>query len=54
MIRNFITSLRLYSGKIIDFAFTSFKIMNYVISIPGSAGPAQRIYYAYGFILAEI
>ncbi|MBR2544295.1 hypothetical protein IKF04_03275 [Candidatus Saccharibacteria bacterium] len=32
MIRNFITSLRLYSGKIIDFAFMSFKIMNYVVA----------------------
>ncbi|MBR2544310.1 hypothetical protein IKF04_03365 [Candidatus Saccharibacteria bacterium] len=36
MIRNFITSLRLYSGKIIDFAFTSFKIMNYVITTDSS------------------
>ena len=32
VIRNFITSLRLYSGKIIDFAFMSFKTMNYVIT----------------------
>ncbi|MBR2544515.1 hypothetical protein IKF04_04470 [Candidatus Saccharibacteria bacterium] len=42
MISNFITSLRLYSGKIIDFAFMSFKIMNYVI-IPDSSPAHDKL-----------
>lgn len=42
VIRNFITSLRLYSGKIIDFAFTSFKIMNYVLVFLAQQDPPRK------------
>ena len=60
--------LKGHKGKIYDFAAVEAKRCDKITyhiakllkdnelcdDVLGSAGPAQRIYYAYGFILAEI